>query len=100
LGNPSYRGFPTRPTTGDSDQQRGRESFLTEREIEMDNNYIPAILKAITQAGGIKPGGLYHIDIQHDDDCDLLSGKGPCNCHPTVRKPVPHRLSRHEKGMN
>ena len=31
--------------------------------------------------------GVYHVEILHDDWCDQLNGKGPCNCEPIVRKP-------------
>ena len=36
-------------------------------------------------AGRIKKGTVTIADVFHDDWCDLLSGKGPCNCAPDVR---------------
>jgi hypothetical protein len=29
-------------------------------------------------------GGVHHVEVRHDDDCDLLHGRGPCTCQPTV----------------
>lgn len=37
---------------------------------------------ASTVAG--KPG-LHEVDVMHDDWCDMLKGKGTCNCDPEVR---------------
>jgi hypothetical protein len=37
--------------------------------------------------GTIRPGNLYVIDVHHDDWCDLLAGRGPCNCEPEVDVP-------------
>jgi hypothetical protein len=48
--------------------------------------YAPAVIRAAEQAGKLKPG-LYVVDVQHDDWCDLLEGVGPCNCDPTVKPP-------------
>ncbi len=31
------------------------------------------------------PPGFHHVDVLHDDWCDQLSGKGPCNCEPDIR---------------
>lgn len=31
--------------------------------------------------------GLYNVTVLHDDWCNLLAGKGPCNCNPEVQKP-------------
>lgn len=28
--------------------------------------------------------GVYEATVFHDDWCDLLNGKGPCNCEPEV----------------
>jgi hypothetical protein len=43
--------------------------------------------------GKLKPG-VYVIPVRHDGWCDLLAGKGPCNCDPEVRPPkmCPHIL--------
>ena len=30
----------------------------------------------------IQKGKLYHIEVAHDDWCNLLKGKGECNCNP------------------
>jgi hypothetical protein len=30
-----------------------------------------------------------HVDIYHDDWCDFLAGRGPCNCEPDIMVNVP-----------
>lgn len=30
------------------------------------------------------PGREYHVQILHDDWCDLQNGRGPCNCNPVI----------------
>jgi hypothetical protein len=54
----------------------------------------PKYLEAVTAAGlealangTIRPGDLHVVDIFHDRWCDLLAGKGPCNCNPEVGRP-------------
>jgi hypothetical protein len=37
--------------------------------------------------GTMKPGQVYTIGVAHDDWCDLLHDRGPCNCDPEVRAP-------------
>jgi hypothetical protein len=34
--------------------------------------------------GGIKRGKVYSVEVRHDGWCDLLNGRGPCNCEPEV----------------
>ena len=42
----------------------------------------------LSQAEGkLEPGKVYIMDVRHDDWCDLLSGKGTCNCNPEVCEP-------------
>ncbi len=47
----------------------------------------PLIAKAAVAmaAGTIRPGTLTHALIYHDDWCDQLHGRGPCNCEPDIR---------------
>jgi hypothetical protein len=55
--------------------------------------YGPAVVVKGLQAldtGAMKPG-LYTIDVKHDDWCDLLAGKGACNCNPEVGEPHPYK---------
>lgn len=33
--------------------------------------------------------GVYHISVYHDDWCDLLNHRGPCNCNFEVREGRP-----------
>jgi hypothetical protein len=37
--------------------------------------------------GTMTPGFVHTMDVYHDDWCDLLAGKGPCNCNPDVKPP-------------
>jgi len=56
--------------------------------MNMIPNYIPKIPVATEraiQAGIIRRGQLAHVYVAHDDWCDLLAGKGPCNCNPDVQ---------------
>ncbi len=53
-------------------------------------NHVPAVLKAAERAlarGKMEPG-LYVVRVRHEDWCDLVKGKGPCNCDPSVQPPV------------
>lgn len=40
--------------------------------------------RAAMAAGTIRPGTVTHAVIYHDDDCSQLSGRGPCNCEPSI----------------
>jgi hypothetical protein len=31
--------------------------------------------------------GVHVANVYHDDDCDLLAGRGPCNCNAEIRLP-------------
>ena len=44
--------------------------------------YLPRVLEV---AAGLKPGEVYHVDVHHDHDCQLLAGTGPCNCQADVK---------------
>jgi hypothetical protein len=60
-------------------------------------NYVTPLLAAAEAAlanGTVQGGKFYHIDTRHDDWCDLLAGKGPCNCDPEIGEPYPHEGSR------
>jgi hypothetical protein len=37
---------------------------------------------------GTMTPGLYEITVRHDSWCDLMAGRGPCNCDPAVGPPV------------
>lgn len=49
--------------------------------------YAAAVI-AQAEANPLTPGTVNIIDIFHDDWCDLLRGKGRCNCNPIVGEPV------------
>ena len=34
-------------------------------------------------AGASVPGQVHEVGVYHDDGCDLLAGRGPCNCNMT-----------------
>lgn len=44
----------------------------------------------LRQAMNLNPG-LHLVSIIHDEWCDLLAGKGPCNCNPEMQQPVNYR---------
>ena len=46
------------------------------------NNYAPAPLAVAKRAAGL--GGVWVVDIAHDDDCAYWRG-GVCDCEPEVR---------------
>jgi hypothetical protein len=31
-------------------------------------------------AGNVTPGGVLHIEVRHERNCDLLNRRGQCNC--------------------
>ena len=47
---------------------------------------VGAIVAAL-RAGKLRPGQLYSVPIYHDDGCDELAGRGPCNCERQVGEP-------------
>ena len=51
--------------------------------------YLPKIIAKL--AGVQLTPGLHHIIIRHDDWCDLLNRRGPCNCDPDVDLRLPGR---------
>lgn len=65
-----------------SDQKRGGILFVTDHDYQ--GNYIPKMMDAARE-NPPKPGTVNHVAILHDDWCDLLSDKGPCNCDPEIQ---------------
>ena len=57
-------------------------------QTKIRQKYIPAVLKAATQAG-LQRGGVYTTAVLHDDWCHIYKG-GNCNCDPVVEAPVHH----------
>jgi hypothetical protein len=45
----------------------------------------PRYLDQVRAAGAQQGPGVYHVEVRHDAWCDLLHGRGPCNCNPTVQ---------------
>jgi hypothetical protein len=48
-------------------------------------SYAAKMIRAL-QGHQLMPG-FYIVRILHDDWCDLLAGRGSCNCSPEVRVP-------------
>lgn len=61
----------------------------------MAGNYEKELLKKAAPAAG--QVGLHHINVYHDDWCDLVNNRGPCNCNPEVSHPVTHEQFRESK---
>ena len=38
---------------------------------------------AAAQKKYMRPGGLTHLQVKHDESCELLAGGYLCNCNPT-----------------
>jgi hypothetical protein len=82
---------PKRPKrTGSSRADRPKPS---ERSIDLGQfgrpgrsdgpGYLQAVLRlAATLPAG---GGIHHIAVEHDHECDLLNQRGQCNCNAEVR---------------
>lgn len=48
----------------------------------LDSPYLAALRKLATT-----PGTVQCVEILHDDWCDVLNGRGHCNCNPVIGKP-------------
>ena len=63
------------------------EKVMEERRMKRMSkipNYMAAMFEA--QAAGVfKPGSVYSTTVLHDDWCDQLNGRGPCNCEPELK---------------
>lgn len=53
-------------------------------------NYVDKVTEVTTEFAKQNPTGVHHIHVFHDDWCDLIQGKGVCNCNPVVKKPYKH----------
>jgi hypothetical protein len=60
-----------------------KDKILWMTDHDYQGNYVRKILQA-TERNPPKPGTVNHVSIAHDDWCDLLAGKGACNCDPDV----------------
>ncbi len=47
-------------------------------------NYLPLVIVELERLAKIGLPRVYHISIRHDDWCDLLNGRGKCNCNPKL----------------
>ena len=48
-------------------------------------HYQVLIDELIAQHGAeMKPGGVYKVVVEHEDDCPALVGTGPCSCECTA----------------
>lgn len=48
-------------------------------KIYADSHYLPPLRDL-----AVKPGTFTYVAIAHDSWCDLIQGRGFCNCHPEV----------------
>ena len=55
------------------------------RNVEIPR-YARKVIRAIRERQPI-PGEIQVVRILHDDWCDLLANRGPCNCDPEIRMP-------------
>lgn len=54
---------------------------MTKHPPTKEHNY----LRKIVDLGlTLTPKSLSEVDVQHDDWCDALAGRGFCNCDPDV----------------
>jgi hypothetical protein len=65
-----------------SDRKEARILYLTDHDAS--GNYFAKLIAA-SLLNPPKPGTVNHVSIAHDAWCDLLAGKGPCNCDPQVQ---------------
>lgn len=49
----------------------------------MENNWLKKVIEAY-ERGELPKGGVYHLEVAHDDGCSLLAGTGPCDCEPEL----------------
>ena len=56
----------------------------------MNGNYLQKV-NALAVQGKIPMG---HASVLHDDWCDLLQGRGDCNCNPEVKLDAPRRYAQ------
>jgi hypothetical protein len=52
--------------------------------VKNDNEREPRYMAIVTELGKALGPGIHHVNVLHDKWCDLLKGKGPCNCNPEV----------------
>jgi hypothetical protein len=45
--------------------------------------YLEAVAR-LAQAAELPAGSVALVEVQHQDGCDLLARRGPCNCSPAV----------------
>jgi hypothetical protein len=50
----------------------------------MMHNHLNLLLEQIASGKIPTEPGIVHIDVAHDDWCDLLNGRGKCNCNPEI----------------
>ncbi len=64
-----------------SDDNGSEETAVSQPRIKKVPNYLSQV---IADSAHLKPG-IHHMQVAHDDWCNLLRGKGQCNCNPDVR---------------
>lgn len=52
----------------------------------MEHNYQNKIIESINEGKLVgHPGKVQILNVYHDDWCNLLKGKGQCNCDPEMK---------------
>jgi hypothetical protein len=52
----------------------------TPKSLKKIGNYLPKVIASLNG----ETAGIFDSVVRHDDWCDLINGKGECNCNPTV----------------
>lgn len=60
----------------------GLRRYIPRMRTQPAPNYLAKIL-ALGETLPRRPG-VHHVSVIHDDWCNLLSEKGPCNCDPEI----------------
>lgn len=62
---------------------------MSRNKVEVPR-YIRKLLREL-QNRQLPRGEISHAHVYHDDWCDFLNGRGPCNCNPEIRIDAPGR---------
>ncbi|HEY3965486.1 MAG TPA: hypothetical protein VGM05_13100 [Planctomycetaceae bacterium] len=56
----------------------------------MTDNRLPKVIDKVATLVNTRQSGLFHINILHDDWCNLIRDVGDCNCNPEISEPWRH----------
>jgi hypothetical protein len=80
-------GGETNPSLQPNNQRRKPEErriSMTDKELKERIENHAAKLIAAARNMRLEPG-LHFLGVYHDDWCDKINGKGPCNCNPETK---------------